>query len=139
MDFSEKKMDLEAAAGAGVKVDLMNPGTGELFLDKDGGKVTITILGRDSAKWQKAAKKIGRKLAARYKKKVPPEAVEESLHDVLAQCTKGWTPNIEWNKEPLTCTYENALMLYQERVWIAEQLLERATDRAEYFLELGTS
>jgi len=137
MDFHE--IDLEKAAGVGIKVNIVHPGTGELFRDDDGKKVTITILGRDSSEWQTASKKIGRKLAARYKKTVPPEAVEESLKEVLSQCTVSWSKNVEWEKAPLKCTKENALMLYKERVWIAEQLLERATDRAEYFLDLGAN
>lgn len=138
MDLNIGEYDLETAAGKGIKVKLVHPGTGELLTDK-GKHLVIEVYGKDSKQWKRAAKKIGRSLSVKYKKKVPPDAVEESLREQVAQCTFSFSDSIEWNGKKLECNPENALMLYKERTWIAEQLLDRATDRAELFLELGVN
>lgn len=134
MDLSNGSYDLEVAAGKGIDVVLVHPTTGEILVDGEQKSLVITVLGRDSSEWQKASKQVGIKLAARYKKKVPQEAVEASLREVLSHCTTKWSDNIEWEDEQLPCTQENALMLYEKRSWIAEQILERAVDRSSYFL-----
>tara|TARA_R110000772_G_scaffold268452_1_gene395607 strand:+ start:38065 stop:38463 length:399 start_codon:yes stop_codon:yes gene_type:complete len=131
MDLGD--IDLEAAAAKGVRVTLVHPGTGEQLTAEDGTDIVFNVLGRDSSEWQKVSNKIGKKIAAKYKKKVPPEAVEDSLREVLSHCTVSWE-NVVFDGEELECTQENAYKLYEARQWIAEQILEKAVDRAAYFL-----
>lgn len=133
MDLSSEQFDLSQAAGKGIPVEILNPATSESFSEDPDEVPEITILGRDSDKWQQVATKTGRQMAGKYKKTVPGQQIEKSLREVLARCTVSWK-NIFWNGEALECNYENALMLYTERPWVAEQLLERASDRASYFL-----
>lgn len=132
MDLAE--IDLESKAAEGVEVKLVHPGTGKV-LDTGDGPVIITIVGRDSDKWNKASKKVSTELSKSYRGKIPREEVEASLRKVLAICTVSWTDNVEYQGEPLECTYENCLKLYSERKWIGEQLLEAAGDRSQLFLE----
>ena len=60
--------------------------------------------------------------------------LENALYEILAECTVKWSKNVEYEGAPLKCSKENALKLYEERNWIAEQLIEAAADRASYFL-----
>ena len=131
MDLGD--IDLEKAAGDGIVVTIMHPGTGEQLKGADDEPITITVLGRDSTEWQKTSHKVGKKLQAKYKKKVPPEAIEDSLREVLSYCVLDWT-NVVFEGEELECTQENAFQLFEDRQWIAEQILEKAVDRASYFL-----
>jgi hypothetical protein len=130
MDLAQ--FDLKEAANSGISVDLAHPITGETFEDDKGKSISIKILGRDSAKWQQAQKRNAAKNANKYRNgKVPDAEVERQVRDLLAECTVSWS-GIVYNEEVLKCSKENALMIYEKRSWIAEQMLEAAADRANY-------
>jgi hypothetical protein len=130
MDLAQ--FDLKEAANSGVSVDLAHPITGETLEDDKGKSINIKILGRDSAKWQQAQKRNAAKNANKYRNgKVPEAEVERQVRDLLAECTVSWS-GIVYNEEVLKCSKENALMIYEKRSWIAEQVLEAAADRANY-------
>jgi len=130
MDLAQ--FDLKEAANSGITVDLTHPITGETLEDEKGKNISIKILGRDSAKWQQAQKRNAAKNANKYRNgKVPDAEVERQVRDLLAECTISWS-GIVYNEEVLKCTKENALMIYEKRTWIAEQMLEAAADRANY-------
>jgi len=133
MDLSQ--INLKVAAEDGIAVKLQHPVTGEYLKDEKGGSIVIKVLGKDSEKWQSVAKMNNTKNGSRYKNKpVPQSALEATLYDILAECTVSWSDSIEFDGVKLKCTKENALMIYQERNWIAEQVLEAAGDRANLFL-----
>jgi hypothetical protein len=128
-------IDLQSAADEGIEVKLQHPATGDYLTDENGDNLVITVLGKDSATWQSVAKRINTRNANRYKdRKVPSAVLESALYEILAECTTKWSDNIQYEGESLKCTRENALMLYEQRAWIAEQLIEAAADRANYFL-----
>jgi len=130
MDLAQ--FDLIEAAERGVDVDIINPMTDELLEDDDGKVVSIKILGKDARKWQQTAKKIQARNANKYRgKDVPPSQLEKDLIEIAAECTISWS-NIDFNDSKLPCNTSNALMLYQKRSWIAEQVLAKASDRANY-------
>jgi hypothetical protein len=130
MDLAQ--FDLKEAANSGISVDLAHPITGETLEDDKGKSISIKILGRDSAKWQQAQKRNAAKNANKYRNgKVPDAEVERQVRDLLAECTVSWS-GIVYNEEVLKCSKENALMIYEKRSWIAEQMLEAAADRANY-------
>tara|TARA_R110000764_G_scaffold28566_3_gene67282 strand:+ start:77 stop:478 length:402 start_codon:yes stop_codon:yes gene_type:complete len=130
MDLAQ--FDLKEAANSGISVDLAHPITGETLEDEKGKSISIKILGRDSAKWQQAQKRNTAKNANKYRNgKVPDAEVERQVRDLLAECTVSWS-GIIYNEEVLKCSKENALMIYEKRSWIAEQMLEAAADRANY-------
>lgn len=130
MDLAQ--FDLKEAANSGISVDLAHPITGETLEDDKGKSISIKILGRDSAKWQQAQKRNAAKNANKYRNgKVPDAEVERQVRDLLAECTVSWS-GIVYNEEILKCSKENALMIYEKRSWIAEQVLEAAADRANY-------
>ena len=130
MDLAQ--FDLKEAANSGISVDLAHPITGETLEDDKGKSISIKILGRDSAKWQQAQKRNAAKNANKYRNgKVPDAEVERQVRDLLAECTVSWS-GIVYNEEILKCSKENALMIYEKRSWIAEQMLEAAADRANY-------
>lgn len=130
MDLAQ--FDLKEAANSGITVDLAHPITGETLEDDKGKSISIKILGRDSAKWQQAQKRNAAKNANKYRNgKVPDAEVERQVRDLLAECTLSWS-GIVYNEEILKCSKENALMIYEKRSWIAEQVLEAAADRANY-------
>jgi len=129
-------IDLQAAADEGVEINLQHPATGEYLRDEAGEFLTITILGKDSTTWQNAAKRVNTRNSSRYKdRKIPTAAIEAALYEILAECTYKWSKNIEFDGAVLKCTKENASMLYEKRNWIAEQLMEAAADRSNYFLK----
>ncbi|MAH46948.1 hypothetical protein CMI37_14045 [Candidatus Pacearchaeota archaeon] len=133
MDLAQ--FDLQEAAGQGITVTLVHPITQETLVDDDGKKVTIKVLGKDSAKWSATAKKYDAKNANKYRnKKVPTAALENSLMNILAECTISWT-NVIYDEKVLKCDSKNALMLYQNRGWVAEQVIEAAAERANYNLK----
>tara|TARA_R110002124_G_scaffold213650_1_gene379721 strand:+ start:93 stop:494 length:402 start_codon:yes stop_codon:yes gene_type:complete len=130
MDLAQ--FDLKEAANSGISVDLAHPITGETLEDDKGKSISIKILGRDSAKWQQAQKRNAAKNANKYRNgKVPDAEVERQVRDLLAECTVSWS-GLVYNEEVLKCSKENALMIYEKRSWIAEQMLEAAADRANY-------
>ena len=130
MDLAQ--FDLKEAANSGISVDLAHPITGETLEDDKGKSISIKILGRDSAKWQQAQKRNAAKNANKYRNgKVPDAEVERQVRDLLAECTVSWS-GIVYNEEILKCSKENALMIYEKRSSIAEQVLEAAADRANY-------
>ena len=130
MDLAQ--FDLKEAANSGISVDIAHPITGETLEDDKGKSISIKILGRDSAKWQQAQKRNAAKNANKYRNgKVPDAEVERQVRDLLAECTVSWS-GIVYNEEVLKCSKENALMIYEKRSWIAEQMLEAAADRANY-------
>ena len=130
MDLAQ--FDLKEAANSGISVDLAHPITGETLEDDKGKSINIKILGRDSAKWQQAQKRNAAKNANKYRNgKVPEAEVERQVRDLLAECTVSWS-GIVYNEAVLKCSKENALMIYEKRSWIAEQVLEAAADRANY-------
>jgi hypothetical protein len=130
MDLAQ--FDLKEAANSGISVDLAHPITGETLEDDKGKSISIKILGRDSAKWQQAQKRNAAKNANKYRNgKVPEAEVERQVRDLLAECTVSWS-GLVYNEEVLKCSKENALMIYEKRSWIAEQMLEAAADRANY-------
>lgn len=134
MDLAQ--IDLQAAAEQGIDVRLQHPVTGEYLADDAGENLVITVLGKDSATWQNAAKRINTRNSNRYKNRdVPSSALEAALYEILSECTVKWTKNIEFDGEALKCNKENAQMLYEKRNWIAEQLVQAAGDRASYFLK----
>ena len=129
MDLAQ--FDLQELADKGIDVNLVHPVTDEL-LEENGKNVTIKILGMDSGKWQQVAKRIRARNANKYRnKEVPPSETEKNLVEIAAECTLSWT-NIEYNDGALKCNKDNALMLYQKRNWIAQQVLNAATDRSNY-------
>jgi hypothetical protein len=133
MDLAQ--FDLKAAADKGISVVLNHPITQETLVDKDGKHISIKVMGKDSSKWTATAKRLDTKNANRYRnKKVPTADLEKSILEILAVCTISWT-NLIYNEEVLKCTRDNALMLYQDRGWIAEQVLEAATERQNYDLK----
>jgi hypothetical protein len=130
MDLAQ--FDLKEAANSGIAVDLHHPVTGEILETEDGKTLTIKVLGKDSTKWTQCAKRLEAKNANKYRNgKVPTAEVERSLREILAECTVSWS-GIVYNEETLKCNKDNALMIYDKRSWIAEQVLEAAADRANY-------
>jgi len=128
-------LDLQTAADVGIDIRLQHPATGEYLTDENGDNLVITVLGKDSATWQSVAKRVNARNANRYKNKpVPNVALESALYEILSEGTVKWTKNIEFEGQQLKCSKENAQMLYEKRNWIAEQLIEAAADRANYFL-----
>jgi hypothetical protein len=131
------KIDLKAAAEEGIEIRLQHPSTGEYLTDENGDSLTITMLGKDSSTWQNAAKRVNARNANRYKgKTVPSSAMEAALYEILAESTLKWSKNIDFEGAVLKCTRENASMLYEQRNWIAEQVMEGAGERANYVFTL---
>ena len=133
MDLAQ--FDLKAAADKGMSVTLIHPITQETLVDKDGKNVSIKVMGKDSTTWTATAKRLDTKNANKHRnKKVPTADLEKSILEILAACTVSWT-NVVYNEEVLKCSRNNALMLYQNRGWVAEQVLEAATERQNYDLK----
>lgn len=132
MDLS--KLDLEAAADQGATLQLRHPVTEEVLTQDDGTPITITVLGSESKKFQRAMDAFERSRSGRKQKPMARAERQRAAAAMLAEVTVGWQ-GIIWDGEELPCTKENAKMLYFERPFIREQVDEFVGDMGNFLKE----
>jgi hypothetical protein len=121
MDLS--KLNTQKAANQSADVVLVNPFNGEVLKDSKGGKVVINVMGFQS---EAARNKIA------SQKRVKHADQEKQGAELLATLTTGWTDNIELDGKKLDYSFDNAVMLYEREDWVARQVLDVATNIANY-------
>lgn len=133
------ELNLAAAAEKGAVLELMDPRTNETepLLDDDGKPVTITLLGSDSATYQRAfAEAMKSRKMLKVKRggvQIDFEQTERDQIDLLAACTTAW--DFTKNGEPYACTRANAAQLYTKQKWIRDQVRAFVDDRANFLGE----
>ena len=126
MDFSS--FDPAAKADEGADMTVVHPATGEAFKDKDGKPVTIRVRGMES----RVIREIDREFERRVARGLEVDRDEKGMK-MLVAATISWS-GVYWEGKPLTCTPENARMLYTERDFIGRQVVRFAA-RSANFLE----
>lgn len=124
-------IDTVKGANGGFAVPICHPGTSEEL------GIAITVLGKDSDEFQKISRQQSKKRMDRMSKggfrnqAISPEEIEQDSLNLLAACTKSWT-GVVLEGQPLPCTKENAIMLYERFPWIKEQVDQAIGDRANF-------
>lgn len=121
MDLS--KLNTQKAANQSAEVVLVNPFNGEVLKDSKGGKIVINVMGFQS---EAARNKIASQKRAKHADQ------EKQGAELLATLTTGWTDNIELDGKKLDYSFDNAVMLYEREDWVARQVLDVATNIANY-------
>jgi len=127
--------DCEALAEEGIKCDSLIGPDGKALISEH-GVVSFVVAGKDSRRWNKAAKKMKSKYAGRKQTDLTMDEVTETAFEILAQCIISWE-NVYFKSEPLECNLKHAKMLICGRgyKWLAEQLLTIANDRSRLLFE----
>jgi len=137
--FDLSNLDTVKGSNSGFDVELYNPATNE-----DTG-IVITVLGKDSDRFQEISKKQNKKRMDRMSKtgfrsgKIAPpsqEEIEDNGLDLLAECTTGWRSQdgntIPLDKKDVPFSVEAAKALYTRFPWIREQVDTAIGDRANF-------
>jgi hypothetical protein len=130
-------LDTVAGANKGFDVKIYHPGT---LADLG---IVITVFGKDSEEHQKVTRRQNKKRLDRLTKggfrgmaNLPPEETERDGIELLAACTKSWRtgeePTILLRGENLTCTPQNAAMVYEDFPWLKDQVDTAIGDRANF-------
>lgn len=100
-----------------AKMYLFHPTSNEPITDEDGEQAYIELAGMDSEVYREAERKLRDAFVDEALKrdteefKMDVRDIEGYSSRLFAECTVSWS-GIDWEGEPLECTYENALMLY---------------------------
>lgn len=141
------QLDTKKVADAGVTIALTDPYTAEQLTLADGSVMSITVLGRDSAKMREYVRKVtDKRLEELRKNKSQSFSLEESESEkagALAAVTVAWNlpPIDEGSTVAPPCTESNARALYSDPrfPWIVEQLDAVIADRASFFKAASTA
>ena len=117
-------VDYRAMAEAGKEIEIIDSGT------KKGTGAFITILGADSCQWQSVNDEIHSTYelsGGSVKQKHWKEKNKDSAK-ILASVTTSWRGLCDGDNE-LDFTYENALKLYEQYPFIANQVYSAINDR----------
>lgn len=124
MDIS--KLNVQKACDVPKRMSLYNPFTKETLLDDEGKTLDIFVYGIKSNVARNAKKERDRKYGS--VKSLTKEQETQSGAEFLAALTQGYTDNIENADGP----YKDALTMYLEQDWIAEEVLEYAYNIGNY-------
>ena len=131
-------MDTKSMAEEGALMEVTDPRTGDPLKDSDGNKVTITLAGMDSKRYQDGQYKIQNKRInqsirkGRMQATIDAEDLAKENLELLVDCTLSWS-GFTWRGEVLPCTAENARMLYTQLGWLREQADSFIADRQNFF------
>jgi hypothetical protein len=130
MDLSN--LNVGEAASRGADMHLCHPLSGDRLKQDDGSYIVIRLLGADAPEYRQRVHRIANKNVQRRKKSAPSaEQIEEQTVSLLAAITVGWE-GIVVNGEALEFSEQAAKELYQDHVWIREQVDEFVADRANF-------
>ena len=132
MDFNT--FNLSAPAEAGAEVVIKHPVTGE---DTD---IVITIVGKDSATYRNAAKRIASEKLPEDQEAKEKELVKRGA-ELLTSCVRGWS-GIEDSKDkdiPFTPEFCIEMLSNIEFDSLAVQINAAIHDRTLYFKKKGKS
>lgn len=131
MDLST--LDIRDAVNEGSVLELRDPQGSPIFEDDGKTPVTITLLGDDAD----AVTKINNIHANQYMRSgtggqtVTAEMTLTNLINKLAAATVSWS-GIGLDGEDLSCTTENAKLLYRRLPWVRDQVRAFVHDRANF-------
>jgi hypothetical protein len=138
-------LDVVTKSNEGFELELYSPA------NMEGLNIFITVLGRDSADFQKLqSEQNQRRLdragrAGNISKMLSEKQMRRDGIELAAVCTKGWKTvddtdpsNVQIKNvlivggEELPYTKENAIKVYTDFPWIKEQVDDAITDRANF-------
>lgn len=139
------ELDTKAPAERGTVVELDHPDATKKWLDDDGNRWTIKILGADAGKVRgRAQKQLDSYIALIRKGKDPGFSAdnEKDNTDRLAAATIAWhLPPLDGVAFPDPPTEEAAKKFYSDPrfPWIVEQLTKAINDRSRFFTTNSSS
>lgn len=127
--FDLDSLDLASAAEGGATMQLLHPVSAEPI------GITFEVLGSDAPTYRKNIRKLRDMLA---KAGEDDEEEDPERRDLLssarvAACAvRGWS-GVVWQGEPLPYSFDNAVMVFSARPWVAEQVEFFRNRRANFF------
>lgn len=124
MDFDFPGMDTKTLSEEGVDMTVKNL-SGKPLTTKDGKPVTIKLLGPDSIAYRKANRDMVRKRVRAASASEPEPTFEEGEAEsvaLLASLTVGWSGIVNSKGEPVPCTRDAAISLYDRFPAIRDQV-----------------
>lgn len=126
--FDLDTIDLGAAAEQGATMQLLHPVTAEPV------GVTFEVMGKDAPTYRKNLRKLRDMLAKQEDDEDDPDRAELLALARLAACAvRGWSDTVQWQGAPLPYSFENAVMVFSARPWVAEQVAFFRDRRANFF------
>lgn len=139
-----KKYRTRDNAESGASMSVVDPTTGNVWIDPESGKpCIIKVLGSESSVFQKNSFKLARKMLASRRSQrgvfkqaavEDDESWEESRDQTIqlaCELTVSWE-NVEEDGRPVECNELNKRRLYTEYRWLREQVLAFAQDPSNY-------
>jgi hypothetical protein len=121
--FDIATLETRTRSEAGATMQLNHPSSGSPILDDKGQPITITLLGRNSDAYERAARVVVERRIERNARGVVATADEarEDECEILTACTKGWSFD-KMGNEDFPCTPENIRKFWRDRrfPWIFE-------------------
>jgi hypothetical protein len=124
--------DFNFKESSAQRMELLNPATEETLRGEDGEAIWIEVHSADSDMFRSAMRRYGNKKLQKGSKKQTVEEVEEVSCKILAEATSAWSNNLIVNGEHPECTAKNAEWLYEEYLWIREQVDKFVNERANF-------
>lgn len=126
MDFG--KIDLAANSERGADCHLNHPVTGKPLYTEKGEKITIRVLGQDSAKFRKA---VSSRIDLDEDEKNDADAREARSVELISAIVVGWK-NIVWEGKELPFSPQNVRMFLTKFPPIRSQLDSFVSKRANF-------
>lgn len=106
-------------------------GTPQYYRAEDGSErpVTITVTGRHSSRYRRAAEAIRKRP---FKGKVTGETFYGETIEKAIACTIGWEGFLEDDDSPMELSRANIGRLYQECNWVLDEVSEAIHDSANF-------
>lgn len=109
---------------------------GKPILNSDGDKITITLLSADSPIYKAAVREqqntLLNKKGRRGTSQLDMEVIEGISRKARAKITLAWSKGFILDGKTLECTFENALLLYENIAEIDDQVSEFIADRINF-------
>lgn len=128
-------LDTAHGAEAGAVMEVLHPTTGAVLTQEDGKPISLTLAGRDSDRYQRAARATrNKRLKAQQSGRTAQISAEEMENDsieTIVSCTIGWE-GICVDGATLPFSPDNARLLYKRLPWLLEQADAFIVDRANF-------
>jgi len=126
MDLNE--LNLERSANDGAELTLEHPVTGAPI------DIKIKVSGIDSSAYRNKQREIQNRRLAKLSRGKKPDFSNSDAEacELLSACTLGWDGVIE-NGEAIEFSEKAAFELYENHLWIREQVDSFIGDRANFF------
>lgn len=117
MSFDISSLDIMTAQDQGAVMEVVDPRTGQVARGADGNPVTITLLGRYSAKARDTQRKLQNRRLDQARRgrsnNMTAEEIEAEANEILVACTVAWSFD-SLDGQPFPCNEANARKFWND-------------------------